>query len=114
MVRVVAVCLVGLVAIPFLAACGTFESDAVWSIKIRNDTKRFVIVSDCKTSACNVFRYAKHFRPGATLRASDYGDGTSWWRVTNRQGELLGCLTLGASERVDGYTLIVSSLRACP
>ena len=109
-----AVCLVGLGAIPFLTGCGTFESTSTWSIKIRNDTRRFVIVSDCKTSECNVFRYAKHLSPGATVRASDYGDGTSWWRVTNGHGGRLGCLALGISKRVDGYTLIVSSLTGCP
>jgi hypothetical protein len=110
----VAVCIVGLVAIPFLTGCATLESGSIWNITIRNDTRRFVIVSDCKTSACSLFRYAKHLSPGATARASDYGDGTSWWRVTNRSGERLGCLTLGLSKRVEGYTLLVSSLTACP
>jgi hypothetical protein len=112
--RLLAMCLVGLGLAPLLAGCGTVESGSTWSIKIRNNTSRFVTVRDCKTSACGAFRYVRQLSSGATVRALDYGDGTSWWLVTARSGRNLGCLTLGISKRVDGYTLSVSSLVKCP
>jgi hypothetical protein len=112
--RFIAFALLGLVSTPLVTGCGTFES-GTWSIKIRNDTSRFVVVSGCKTSACQPpFRYAKQLRSRATVQVSDYGDGTSWWRVTNRRGRRIGCLTLGRSQRVDGYILAISSLTGCP
>lgn len=112
--RLLAICLVGFGVAPLLAGCGTFESGSTWNIELRNDTSRFVVVRDCKTSACGAFRYVKRLSSGATVRALDYGDGTSWWLVTARSGRKLGCLTLGISKRVDGYTLSVSSLVTCP
>jgi hypothetical protein len=112
--RLLAICLVGFGLAPLLAGCGTFESGSTWNIKLRSDTGRVVVVKECKTSACGVFRYVEQLSTGATARALDYGDGTSWWLVTARSGRNLGCLTLGISKRVDGYTLSVSSLVKCP
>jgi hypothetical protein len=112
--RLLAISLFGLGLASPLAGCGTFESGSTWNIKLRNDTRRFVIVRDCKTSACGAFRYVKQLSSGTTVRALDYGDGTSWWLVTAPSGRNLGCLTLGISKRVDGYTLSVSSVVKCP
>ena len=81
---------------------------------MRNDTNGFVMVKDCRTSACDRYRYTKRPSGGASVAAKDYGDGTSHWLVTDRQGHRLGCLTLGRDKRVGGYVLRLSNMVTCP
>lgn len=104
------------VAALLVAGCGRggdpFE-EGPWDIKLQNDTARFVVVNDCTTQACTKFWYTKRLAPRRSVAALDYGDGTSWW-VVSSHGKRLGCLTLGISNRVEGYVLRVSSLRRCP
>lgn len=97
-----------------LLGCGTFESQAITEITIRNDTSRFVVVKDCRSDACDNYRYTRRLAPHAAASAHDYGDGTSWWLVGNRSGKVLGCLELGIGQRQEGYTLKLSELQQCP
>ncbi len=106
---------VALLALVWAAAgCDLNREDGTWTIALRNDTTTAVVVRDCRTSACDRFRYVKYLPPGVSVTAHDYGDGTSWWLVTNGNGDRLGCLTLGIGDRVGGNTLKVSSLTDCP
>jgi hypothetical protein len=95
-----------------LVGCTTIEGSSVWDITLRNDTPRFVIVKECTTPACVRFRYTKRLLTRTSVRAFDYGDGTSWWLVQTQRGRL-GCLSLGISKRNEGAVLDVSSARAC-
>lgn len=107
--------LAALFLVAVVAGCGggdVFEQGP-WDIKLNNDTARAVVVRDCIASSCARFRYSKSLAPHRTLPARDYGDGTSWWLVTS-SGRRLGCLTLGIQQRVEGYVLRLSTMRACP
>jgi hypothetical protein len=70
----------------FVAACTTFESAATTDITLRNDTSQAVIVKDCLASSCTAFRYSKRISPGASVAATDHGDGRSWWLVLAQNG----------------------------
>jgi hypothetical protein len=96
-----------------LSGCATVESGSVWDIKLKNDSPQFLIVKDCASSSCASFRYIARLAPGETVSAHDYGDGTSRWIVTSRDGRRLGCLMLGISKRVDGYVLRTSTTAPC-
>lgn len=97
-----------------LEGCATFESSAVTDIVIKNDTPHFVLVKDCRSSHCSSFRYTRSIGPGRSVLGHDYGDGTSWWRVANHEGRVIGCLSLGISARQEGTVLRVSRVRSCP
>jgi len=105
--------LVVVTVLTLLTGCATFESDASWDIKLRNDTSRRVIVKDCTSSACDRFRYVKRLPSQTTVKALDHGDGTSWWLVLTPKGSRLGCLSLGIDKRVEGYVLDVSTVARC-
>lgn len=96
------------------AGCGTFEDAANWDVTLRNDTHHSVVIRACNSSSCSSYRYTRRISGGRSVPATDHGDSRSWWLVLGVDGTHLGCLSLDATHRVEGYVIRVSRLTACP
>jgi hypothetical protein len=107
-----------LLALPALAGCGFHDpTEAIFYVRVKNDTSRLVVVSDCATrdGACSgrVFE-PDQLKPGNSLPTVQASVGAvDVELITSTSGRRLGCLPLYFDYNASGKTVNVSEMVPC-
>jgi hypothetical protein len=89
------------------------ESDVYW-IDLQNDTADTLFFAECLEEDCRSTLAKEEQRPNDSRPTAGIEGRPHFWRVTTKDGTLLGCFALGIKSRRTTDLRASTDLKPCP